>query len=69
LLRGVPLGSGRFVMWLNDEDAAHPSFAPIASSRRRTRHAAFRFLLGIALVVKPPPYNMLITPEAKAFQR
>jgi transposase-like protein len=38
-------------------------------NRRRTRHAAFRSLLSIALVVKPTPYNMLITPEAKAFQR
>ena len=35
-------------------------------NRRRTRHAAFRSLLGIALVVKPATYNMLISPEATA---
>jgi hypothetical protein len=43
--------------------------SPHSIFHRRTRHAAFRSLLGIALVVKPTPYNMLITPEAKAFQR
>jgi transposase-like protein len=35
-------------------------------NRCRTRHAAFLSPLGIALVVKPTPYNMLITPEATA---
>src|SRR4029077_15822847 len=35
-------------------------------NRRRTRHAAFRSLLGIAAVHHPLPYNMLISPEAKA---
>ena len=34
-------------------------------NRRRTRHAAFRSLLAIALVGKPLTYNMLITPEAQ----
>ena len=31
-------------------------------NRRRTRHAAFRSLLGIAVAVKPVTYNMLIKP-------
>ena len=30
--------------------------------RRRTRHAAFRSLLGIAVAVEPVTYNMLIKP-------
>src|SRR5512132_3380829 len=33
-------------------------------NRRRTRHAAFRSLLGIAVVLKHVTYNMLIQPEA-----
>ena len=36
-------------------------------NRRRTRHAAFRSLLAIALVRKPLTYNMLIMPEAQGF--
>jgi transposase-like protein len=35
-------------------------------NRRRTRHAAFRSLLGIAAAHTPLPYKMLISPEAKA---
>jgi hypothetical protein len=35
-------------------------------NRRRTRHAAFRSLLGIAAGHQPVPYKMLISPEAKA---
>jgi transposase-like protein len=35
-------------------------------NRRRTRHAAFRSLLGIAAAHQPTPYKMLISPEAKA---
>jgi hypothetical protein len=35
-------------------------------NRRRTRHAAFRTLLGIGIVTKPVTYKMLITPEARA---
>src|SRR6266511_2790947 len=35
-------------------------------NRRRTRHAAFRSLLGIAVVLKHVTYNMLIQPEAQA---
>jgi hypothetical protein len=35
-------------------------------NRRRTRHAAFRSLLGIAAAHKPLSYKMLILPEAKA---
>jgi hypothetical protein len=35
-------------------------------NRRRTRHAAFRSLLGIAVTRKPTTYNMLIAPEATA---
>ena len=35
-------------------------------NRRRTRHAAFRSLLGIAVARKPTTYNMLIAPEATA---
>ena len=35
-------------------------------NRRRTRHAAFRSLLGIAAGHRPVPYKMLISPEAKA---
>ena len=35
-------------------------------NRRRTRHAAFRSLLGIAAGHPPLTYNMLISPEAKA---
>jgi hypothetical protein len=33
-------------------------------NRRRTRHAAFRILLGISLALKPATYTMLIAPEA-----
>src|SRR5512134_1086701 len=35
-------------------------------NRRRTRHAAFRSLLGIGIALKPTTYNMLIAPEATA---
>jgi hypothetical protein len=35
-------------------------------NRRRTRHAAFRSLLGIGVALKPTTYNMLIAPEATA---
>lgn len=35
-------------------------------NRRRTRHAAFRSLLGIAASLEPLAYKMLISPEAKA---
>jgi hypothetical protein len=35
-------------------------------NRRRTRHAAFRSLLGIGLTLKPASYQMLIAPEARA---
>jgi hypothetical protein len=35
-------------------------------NRRRTRHAAFRSLLGIAVGHQPAPYKMLISPEATA---
>jgi len=35
-------------------------------NRRRTRHAAFRSLLGIAVAHQPLSYKMLISPEAKA---
>jgi hypothetical protein len=35
-------------------------------NRRRTRHAAFRSLLGIAAAHSPLSYKMLILPEAKA---
>ena len=35
-------------------------------NRRRTRHAAFRSLLGIAAGHPPFSYNMLIAPEAKS---
>jgi len=35
-------------------------------NRRRTRHAAFRTLLGIGLTLKPATYNMLIAPEPRA---
>ncbi len=34
-------------------------------NRRRTRHAAFRTLLGIGLNITPVTYNMLIKPEAQ----
>ncbi|HEU0217903.1 MAG TPA: IS1595 family transposase, partial [Stellaceae bacterium] len=34
-------------------------------NRRRTRHAAFRSLLGIAAGHQPLPYKMLILPEAE----
>jgi predicted RNA-binding Zn-ribbon protein involved in translation (DUF1610 family) len=34
-------------------------------NRRRTRHAAFRYLLGIAAGHQPLPYKMLILPEAE----
>ena len=33
-------------------------------NRRRTRHAAFRSLFGIAVCTKPFTYNMLVRPEA-----
>jgi ISXO2 transposase-like protein len=35
-------------------------------NRRRTRHAAFRSLLGIAAAHQPLSYKMLISPEARA---
>jgi hypothetical protein len=35
-------------------------------NRRRTRHAAFRTLLGIGLALTPATYNMLIAPEPRA---
>ncbi|MFQ5347455.1 MAG: IS1595 family transposase [Rhodothalassiaceae bacterium] len=35
-------------------------------NRRRTRQAAFKTLLGIALTTKPVTYKMLVTPEATA---
>jgi len=38
-------------------------------NRRRTRHAVFRSLLGIAAVRGPLTYNMLIAPEAQAVSR
>ncbi len=34
-------------------------------NRRRTRHAAFRTLLGIGARITPVTYNMLIKPEAQ----
>ncbi len=34
-------------------------------NRRRTRHAAFRSLLGIAAAHQPLTYNMLLSPEAQ----
>ena len=34
-------------------------------NRRRTRHAAFRTLLGIGVNITPVTYNMLIKPEAQ----
>ena len=34
-------------------------------NRRRTPHAAFRTLLGIAVAIEPATYTMLIAPEAK----
>lgn len=34
-------------------------------NRRRTRHAAFRSILGIGLAIKPATYKMLIAPELK----
>jgi predicted RNA-binding Zn-ribbon protein involved in translation (DUF1610 family) len=34
-------------------------------NRRRTPHAAFRSILRIATAIKPVPYNMLISPEAR----
>lgn len=34
-------------------------------NRRRTRHAAFRSLLGIGLALQPATYKMLTSPEAK----
>ena len=35
-------------------------------NRRRTRHAAFRSLLGIAAVIAPVTYKKLVSPEAQA---
>ncbi len=34
-------------------------------NRRRTRHAGFRSLLGLAAIAQPVTYKMLIAPEAK----
>jgi hypothetical protein len=35
------------------------------AARRRTRHTAFRSLLGIAAAAQPPrPYKILVSPEA-----
>jgi hypothetical protein len=34
-------------------------------NRRRSRHAAFRRLLGLSFIINPATYNMLITLEAK----
>jgi hypothetical protein len=33
---------------------------------QRTRHGAFRSLLGIVTAHQPVPYKMLISPEARA---
>ena len=35
-------------------------------NRRKSRHAAFRSLFGLAVKVKPMTYNMLIKPESCA---
>ena len=35
-------------------------------NRRRSRHAAFKTLLGIATAIKPAPYKILIAQEACA---
>jgi transposase-like protein len=35
-------------------------------NRRRSRHAAFKTILGIATAIKPAPYKMLITPDVCA---
>ena len=35
-------------------------------NRRKTRHAAFRSLFGLAVKAKPMTYNMLIKPELSA---
>lgn len=35
-------------------------------NRRRTRHAAFRSLFGIAVRTEPATYNMLVGPEPSA---
>lgn len=35
-------------------------------NRRRTRHAAFRSLLGIGLAIQPATYKMLISPDRRA---
>ena len=35
-------------------------------NRRRTPHAGFRSILRIATAITPVPYNMLISPEARA---
>jgi predicted RNA-binding Zn-ribbon protein involved in translation (DUF1610 family) len=35
-------------------------------NRRRTRHAAFRSILGIGLAITPVTYKMLVSPEARA---
>lgn len=35
-------------------------------NRRRTRHAAFRTLLGIGAITQPVTYKMLISPETRA---
>ena len=34
-------------------------------NRRRTRHAAFRSILGIGVAIRPATYKMLITPELR----
>lgn len=35
-------------------------------NRRRTRHAAFRTLLGIGVAITPATYKMLIAPDTRA---
>jgi hypothetical protein len=38
----------------------------LVALRRRTRHTAFRALLGINAVSKPVTYKMLIAPQRRA---
>ena len=60
--------------WIHQEGSrVSPRQAPAKLSkfvfrfnRRRTRHAAFRSLFGIAVCTKPFTYNMLVRPEAGA---
>ena len=47
----------------SDANTCNPTSFVFRFNRRRTRHAAFRSILGIGVAIKPATYKMLIAPE------